>query len=201
MTKIFNFISNSKTEMKLVDFYLPDRSDKNTLHSYLDLYQQVLEKKQDSAKRVLEIGVQRGGSIKMWHDFFQNAEVHGLDIMGHGEMWPDLFNHPRIHLRTSVDAYKEEFVNREFLDKNIRFDFILDDGPHTLISMMHFLRYYIRLLKDDGILIIEDIQDIDWIKQLVHEIPGNLLPCCKVYDLRGNKGRYDDIVLVIDKNV
>ena len=45
-------------------------TDKNTNHSYLPLYQQLLVNKKKTAKNVLEIGISCGGSIKLWADFF-----------------------------------------------------------------------------------------------------------------------------------
>ena len=55
-------------------------------------------------------------------------------------------------------------------------------------------------MKDDGILIIEDVQSLDWIETLKNEVPENLKRFIQVYDLRGNKNRYDDIVFTIDKS-
>ena len=46
------------------------RTDKNTIHSYLELYQSLLVHKKNTAKNVLEVGIYCGGSIKLWHDFF-----------------------------------------------------------------------------------------------------------------------------------
>jgi hypothetical protein len=55
-------------------------------------------------------------------------------------------------------------------------------------------------MTDDGILIIEDVQSLDWIYTLKNEVPENLKKFIKVYDLRRNKNRYDDIVFTIDKS-
>jgi hypothetical protein len=54
-------------------------------------------------------------------------------------------------------------------------------------------------MTDDGILIIEDIQNIKWCYPLRNAVPDELKPYIKVFDLRNVKGRYDDIVFVIDK--
>ena len=56
------------------------KTDKNTIHSYLPLYQKLLISKKETAKNVLEVGIDRGGSIKLWSDFFTNVNVYGLDI-------------------------------------------------------------------------------------------------------------------------
>lgn len=55
-------------------------------------------------------------------------------------------------------------------------------------------------MTDDGILIIEDVQSWDWIDILINEVPENLKQFIKIYDLRANKNRYDDIVFTIDKS-
>jgi cephalosporin hydroxylase len=174
-------------------------TDKNTWHSYLPLYQKLFGSKKETAKNVLEVGVNFGGSIKLWSDFFTNAIVYGLDIIPIENVWDAIKNNDKIVLYTSTDAYNEEFVTQNFLNKNIKFDIMLDDGPHTLESMKQFIKLYSQLMADDGILIIEDVQDWSWIEILKDEVPQHLKQFIKVYDLRPIKNRYDDIVFVIDK--
>jgi hypothetical protein len=43
------------------------------------------------------------------------------------------------------------------------------------------------------------VQSWDWIDILKNEVSEHLKQYIKVYDLRENKGRYDDIVFTIDK--
>ena len=76
---------------------------------------------------------------------------------------------------------------------------MLDDGPHTLESMLQFIRLYSQVMKDDGILIIENVQSIDWIYLLRSEVPAHLKQFIRVFDLRDIKNRYDDIVFTIDR--
>ncbi len=175
------------------------RTDKNTVHSYLPLYEKLLNKKRETATNVLEVGIYHGGSIKLWHDYFVNATVYGLDIMNINDVYDGIKNKERITLHTSSDAYNTEFFNANFLSKNIKFDLLLDDGPHTLQSMIQFIQLYSQIMADDGILIIEDVQSWDWIETLKTVVPEHLKKFIKVYDLRPNKGRYDDIVFSIDK--
>ena len=56
-------------------------------------------------------------------------------------------------------------------------------------------------MTEDGILMIEDVQSIDWIEELKSVVPEYLKKYIQVFDLRHNKGRYDDIVFVINKNI
>jgi predicted methyltransferase len=84
------------------------------------------------------------------------------------------------------------------MDKKIKFDVMIDDGPHTLESMKLFIQLYAQLMTDDGILIIEDVQLWDWIEILTQTVPEHLRPFIKTYDLRQVKNRYDDIVFTIN---
>jgi cephalosporin hydroxylase len=185
--------------MSLAEIVDNSTTDKNTTHSYLPLYQELLISKKERAKNVLEIGISRGGSIKLWSDFFTNANVYGLDIMHINDVCGTIKNKENIILHTSVDAYNNDFFINTFLNRNIKFDFMLDDGPHSLESMIQFIKLYSHLMTDDGILIIEDVQSWDWIDTLINEVPQHLKPFIKMYDLRPIKDRYDDIVFTIDK--
>jgi hypothetical protein len=175
-----------------------DKTDKNTTHSYIELYEELLHSKQFTAKNILEIGIQRGGSIKLWHDYFINATVYGLDIIPITDTWDKIRCEPRIKLGR-FDAYDEIFFNKNFLGK-IKFDMMLDDGPHTLESMKQFIKLYTQVMTDDGILIIEDVQKIEWLNELIQAVPEDLKKYVSTYDLRHIKGRYDDIVFIINKS-
>jgi cephalosporin hydroxylase len=185
--------------MSLVDLVDNSRTDKNTVHSYLPLYEKLLRSRKDTAKNVLEIGIYHGGSIKLWHDYFPNATVFGLDCMHINNVWDEVKNNDRIQLYTSVDAYNPTFIQNEFLLPSRKFDMVLDDGPHSIESMKTFVNTYSRLLTNDGILILEDVQDWNWIGVLLNEVPHELKNFVHTYDLRHVKNRYDDIVFVIDK--
>jgi hypothetical protein len=194
--------------MSLLELVDNTRTDKNTLHSYLPLYEELLSKKKLSAKHVLEIGIgdghqgiTNGGSIKLWHDYFATATIHAAEIASIEKVWDGIQNNDRIQLYTSTNAYDGDFVKRSFVGENIKFDMVLDDGPHTIQSMVDCIELYSPLIADDGILIIEDVQDISWLNKLNETVPADLKKYIRNYDLRKNKGRYDDIVFTIDKSL
>jgi hypothetical protein len=165
-------------------------TDKNTDHSYISsVYENLLNDTQDTCLNVLEIGIDRYGSIQLWREYFSNATIYGVDIIDLQEI-----NDEKIKLFKN-DAYDINFVNS--LPNN--FDLIIDDGPHTLDSMIKFLQYYQTKLNDNGILIVEDIQSIDWVEILKSHILPENTENYTVYDLRNIKGRSDDILLIIDK--
>ena len=185
--------------MSLEELVDNSRTDKNTTHSYLPLYQHLLQSKKETAKNVLEVGVQRGGSIKLWRDFFPNATVYGIDSMQEREVSADLKNDSRVVVLSDTDAYNVDFFN-SFYRKNIKFDFLLDDGPHTLESIYQFIEWYTHLMAADGLFVIENVACWDWINILRNAVAEPLKPFIKVYDLRANKNQYNDIVFTIDKS-
>ena len=184
----------NKTLVELVD---NTRTDKNTTHSYLPLYEELLASRKTTAKNVLEIGIQDGGSIKLWRDYFESAIIHGVDIISIDNIWEEIKNDERIILHTSTDGYSDDFFYNKIFGK--KFDVIIDDGPHTLGSMIRVVVSYSYLLADDGILILEDIQDWSWMWFFEECTPGYLKPFMEKYDLTKTKGRYDDIVFVINR--
>lgn len=184
--------------MKLVDLINDNTTDKNTVHSYLDTYESLFSKKKLEPINVLEIGIHYGGSIKLWHDYFLNGKIYGVDVINERDgiiKENSIIDNSRIKLFTRVNAYDVNFVN--YLSSQ-KFDIMIDDGPHTYESVEFFIKYYLPLLSEDGILVVEDIQHWDWIDKLKSFVPDQYKPYIKVFDLRSNKGRYDDILFVVD---
>lgn len=187
------------TNVKLCDLIDDTLTDKNTYHSYLDTYETLFASKKDTVKMVLEVGIQAGGSIKLWLDYFTNATIYGIDVNALESKVPSiLVDNPSVKLYNNIDAYNSGFVMDTFVNMGINFDILIDDGPHTLISMVHFIMRYLPLLKDDGILVIEDIPEYEWINILTEAVPVELRKFIQVFDLRKNKNRYDDIMFVIN---
>ena len=170
-----------------------DRTDKNTVHSYLKVYTDLFCSRKN-AKNVLEVGIACGGSIKLWHDYFTNATVYGLDIRHSSQVWDELKTLSRVKLLTSINAYDADTF--PFSEK--KFDIIIDDGSHKMEDMISFIKLYSECIADGGILIIEDIPSIYWIDVLKQNVPDVLKPYVKVYNLIDTKNRFDDMLFTID---
>ena len=178
--------------MSLTEAIVHLTTDKNTTHAYIPLYEKLLSSKKTTANNVLEIGIgdtntQNGGSIQLWRKYFTNAKIHALDILPISRVLDELVHDDRVILYTSIDAYNADFVKSTFIDKNVQFDVLLDDGPHTLASMITFITLYSQIMTSDGILIIEDIPNITWIDKLKKSVPDHLKQFIRVYDLRKKK--------------
>jgi cephalosporin hydroxylase len=179
------------------DFSFPGGTDKQSIHSYGPVYEQLLSPFKNKKAVILEVGVQLGGSLLLWHDFCPKAYVIGIDIVN--SVHPTIFdrmNDDR-YFFIQADGYTDETV------ENIRalapsgIDVIIDDGPHTLQSQVSFVRLYSQLLRSGGIGIVEDIQDISHVDTLLKSVPSEF--STEIVDRRSIKGRYDDIMLVFKK--
>lgn len=182
LTDILNETSNLDTTDTI-------GTDKNTIHSYIDFYETNLSKYKNTNASLLEIGVNSGGSLYLWGNYFDDGSVLGLDIIDKvRNEWKTLPNTKYlIH-----DAYDPSTVT---LLPN--FDIIIDDGPHTLESQIKCIQYYLPKLNNNGILIIEDIQDTKYITILKENTPIKYHQYLEIIDLRYKKNRYDDILYVI----
>lgn len=166
-----------------------DITDKDTTHSYLEPYEELLAPRRQSARRVLEVGVQQGGSLMLWRDYFPHAEVVGVDL----DRCPA--RGPRITC-VQGDAYREETV--EYLRALGPFDVLIDDGSHALEHLKFFAARYTSLLAPGGVLVIEDVETIDWVSAIADAFPEHVRPQVRVLDRRHIKGRYDDILMVFE---
>ena len=179
-------------------------TDKDTFHSYIELYERLLAPFVDKAITLVEIGIQYGGSMLLWQDYLPRAEFIFVDNVN--SISPKILEHLDPD-RASIlfqDAYNEiEAYDVDYLAKSGPsggIDFIIDDGPHTLQSQEDFLRLYLPLLNKGGVAVIEDVQDVQWFAALEAEVQkaeGEFVS--EQVDLRSIKGRYDDLVFVVKR--
>lgn len=178
--------------MSLKELVVGKHTDKDTVHSYIDVYDEYFASRKSTAAQVLEVGIFQGGSILLWQQYFTNAEVTGLDMQIH----QNITNLDQERIRKLIcNAYTHETIAK-LSDR--KYDVILDDGPHTIDSMKFIATHYTPLLADNGILVIEDIQDIAWVEPIRAAFPENVRDKIKVVDRRQVKNRYDDILIILD---
>jgi predicted O-methyltransferase YrrM len=163
--------------MSLLEFIKqnPPGTDKVSL-GYIDhFYDRLFTPRKDKAKAILEIGIMGGHSLFLWRDYFVNAEIIGVDVVHRVQA----DNQDRITQLTG-DAYTTEFLSKL---KKRSFDIIIDDGPHTFETQSFFLTNYLPLLKKSGVLILEDIIDLNWTPKLL-ELIDNTKYKATVVDMR-----------------
>lgn len=178
-------------------FSIGNITDKASEHSYDILYDNILSNYRNKQICLLEIGIWHGGSALLWQEYFPKGKLVFLDIESRvsSDTWKSI-NKDKFDFHL-MDAFTNEgFENVKELYPN-GFDIIIDDAPHTLESQIFTIQNYTKLLRKGGILIIEDIQHIDYASKIMESIGDIPHKSCEVIDLRPIKNRYDDIVIVV----
>ena len=120
---------------------------------YLETYDSVLAQWVDKDVKLLEVGVHRGGSLKLWRDYFPRSTIVGID-----RQLPEHFEPG-----DRVQVFQGRQQDPVFLSKVATitapagFDIIIDDASHvghvTKVTFWHLFDHY---LKPGGLYAIED---------------------------------------------
>ena len=169
-------------------------TDKGGLHAYVEgFYEKEFSRFKDESITLIEIGVNHGGSMRLWNEYFTNAEIYGLDICKTDvadflEYYPKYSN---LHYMIT-NAYDYE-VSKTLPE----YDIFIDDGPHTIQTQILSLDLYLNKMKHNGVFVIEDVQQYHELVMLKNHVNDNYPEfSCELYDLREMKGRYDDMIFV-----
>jgi len=168
--------------MNLLDLSLNYRTDKGTLHSYLEVYSYLFRGFRNI--NLLEIGTFRGESLLLWSEYFPNSQIYGIDIVQYVSI-----NTDKIHTIIG-DSTKPEILNHF----SIKFDIIIDDGSHILKDQLSTLKNFYPLLNPGGLYIVEDIFNLEKVKH--HFTKFNK---CTIIDRRSITNEGTDVLIIYIK--
>ena len=143
---------------RLTELAIIHGTDKFGTHDYTPNYYDILNHLQAKKFNFLEIGVggygrpkEGGQSLKMWRDFFPNANVIGFDIQP-----KDLQLGDRIVVEqgSQIDPDFLGFLEKEYGP----FEVVLDDGSHFNSHVIKSFELLFDQILDGGIYIAEDLQ-------------------------------------------
>ncbi len=118
---------------------------------YFPIYERHLSRFRDRPCRVLEIGVYRGGGLKMLSNYLgPQAYVVGVDNDPAARVAAG-----RSHVVELGDQADAAFL-REVAEKHGPFDVVLDDGGHTMRQQVISVETLFPLLTEGGTYIVED---------------------------------------------
>lgn len=124
-------------------------SDK-AAHGYSEFYHKEFGPIRDEPVKLLEIGIWKGASLRMWLGYFGFGEIVGLDI-NECETTPD----PRLTVLQGDQTDKARL--REIGLEHGPFDIVIDDGGHTMDMQQTSLGVLFSFVKPGGVYIIEDL--------------------------------------------
>lgn len=127
--------------------------------SYLDYYDEVFLSRKNDSINLLEIGIQNGGSLETWAEYFSNARnIIGCDI---DENCRSLkFNDPRIKL--IVADINTVYTYQEIQKHCNSLDVVIDDGSHRSVDILTSFVTFFQILTPGGIYIVEDTHTLYW---------------------------------------
>lgn len=160
--------------------------DKGTFHSYIDIYEKYFSSIQHEKFNLLEIGILNGKSIKMWCEFFTNANIFGVDV------------NEKTHLnladnRTFIfhaNAARDTFI--EYI-ADYMFRVIIDDGSHLLQDQIASFNILKGKIEPKGLYIIEDV-----LPEHIEPIQARFGNCFNVLDLRHERTSPDNILMIYE---
>ena len=132
-----------------IEYYQTDKSKNGYTNFYLDIFRNY---NVNAKLNILEIGVARGSSLKVWSSIFTNSNIYGIDINDQCLNLCSDFENIKIFIGNINDS---DVINKYF--ENINFDIIIDDGSHLPNDMINsFNKLFSTKLNNNGIYIIED---------------------------------------------
>lgn len=155
-------------------------------HSYTPFYYSLLKDRQQTIKKVLEMGIgcyedmqnvdvifdkvlnrnyHRGASLYMWRDFFPNAQIYGADYAPEA-----MFKDDRIETILCDERKKKDLV-RLIEKTGSDIDLFVDDGSHKVECQIFLCQTIMPMLDKGVIYIIEDA-----------EFPAQILEALSDYD-------------------
>lgn len=144
-------------------------------HPYTPFYYDLFKDRKYTIKKVVEMGIgywemmkytdeyvidkglnsrryEKGASLKMWRDFFPNAQIYGGD-----KMKEVMFEDERI--KTIVcDERKEKHLKYFIEQTGSDIDIFVDDASHSAAKQLFMCQNLMPLIQKDVIYIIEDIR-------------------------------------------
>jgi cephalosporin hydroxylase len=119
--------------------------------SYFQAYERHIHRFAGRPVKLLEIGVNRGGSLQMWKSYLgPDATIVGIDITPSCREAEE----PQVHVR--IGSQVDELFLQSVIDEFGVFDVILDDGSHLSAHQIATMRYLYPRISPTGVYLVED---------------------------------------------
>ncbi len=126
---------------------------------YLREYEQILAPFRSLPVRILNVGIQNGGSLEVWAEYFANASIIvGCEI---NPMCSNLiYESPK--LRIVISDVKNQVIQAQIKEHSEYFDILVADGSHKSSDIIQTFCELFPHLKDDGVYRVEDLHTSYW---------------------------------------
>lgn len=134
--------------MRLTELFEQKYTDKD-VNGFGPIYDELFGPIRKDVEQILEIGVDRGGSIEAWLEYFPNATVFGVDLRPSGV-------HDNRYIEFVGNVTDMDFLLDSFGTANL--DIVIDDGSHINREVIEAFTVLWPLVKPGGYYVVEDIQ-------------------------------------------
>jgi len=119
-------------------------------YGFLDIYEKYFEKLRNKKLNILEIGVDKGDSLRLWKEYFINSKICGIDIDKKDFVIQDV--------EIIQGDQNDKILLDELAKKYGKFDIIIDDGSHVSKHIINSFNLLFDHLSQGGVYIVEDLQ-------------------------------------------
>lgn len=126
-------------------------------HNYTEIYSYYFGPIKDKPLKFLEIGIYKGSGVKLWENYFKNAELHFIDITFDYVQYSSKRSHYHLADQSNPDQLLQ-VVNTI----GGKFDIIIEDGGHTMTQQIISFQTLFPYLNSGGLYIIEDLHTSYW---------------------------------------
>lgn len=124
---------------------------------YIPIYERHFSRFRGRPVNVLEIGVQEGGGLWMWHKYFHpESTIHGVDIN------PDCARPALPGVRVYIGDQADPNFWMKFRTWTGTLDIVIDDGGHTMNQQITAFDSIYPTMAPDGVYLVEDTHTSLW---------------------------------------
>jgi hypothetical protein len=135
----------------------PDQPKIDKWHHYFDVYHAAFAPWRGRKLTMLEIGVQRGGSLRMWQEYFgPEARIFGMDID------PACAARALPGSKVFIGDQADPAFLRASLAEMGPPDIVIDDGGHTMKQMITSFQVIYPAMRLPGVYLVEDTHTAFW---------------------------------------
>jgi hypothetical protein len=121
-------------------------------HHYFDIYHRHLARFRGKSPVVLEIGVFKGGSLQMWHDYFgPGCRIVGIDVN------PDCLRFQDDNTTILIGDQADRNFLASVRERVPHIDILIDDGGHTMAQQIATFEELYPHVQPEGIYLCEDM--------------------------------------------
>tara|TARA_B100000902_G_C26918112_1_gene720314 strand:+ start:89 stop:676 length:588 start_codon:yes stop_codon:yes gene_type:complete len=171
-----------KIKDKFIEVSKLGLTDKADYHAYEEVYPYLLDKFLGRKCNILEVGVAKGGGLKILSELFPESNIYGID-WNLSQMQVDIDSLP------NVQVFSGDQRDPALMEKLPELDFVTEDASHQFNDSITTFELLKEKLKYGAVYVIEDVYP-----QFVnsYEVDGRF----DIYDATKIKGRGDDVLAV-----